>query len=346
MYKKVVLHKKHIHYNTVGDVWTTTWADDGKNYSVCDDTLGIHKGEISSNDEGVIPTNLAYVRFDSLNPDQVEGITVNHMLDYGKLCTIVPIGCTDGCCWKACGTACVDGVLYATVSRHGYGHTTAGDVHYRQTAHNASVIKSLDYGQTWARSAEDNYFHPMFRGGIFANPFFIDYGQNYSLKAHGSDRYVYAVSNSFYWDNGDRMLLARVSRKAIGELNPAHWQFYSGGNGEEDGSWTREIEKTKPIIELLGKCSMTGAVYIAPLDRYIMIQWYYASGSGKNEAVAKENGLENAGQHTFWDFHESPTPWGPWNHFHTEEFREEGYYNPCIASSTVSADGKRFIILT
>jgi ABC-type transport system substrate-binding protein len=137
--------------------------------------------------------------------------------------------------------------------------------------HGASIIKSHDYGKTLTRAADENYREPMFKGGRFTNPFFIGYGQNYSIKAHDSDRFVYVISNNQYWDKGDSMLLSRVSRSANSALLAEDRQYCAGGNGDDEASWSLEIAKSVPILEKPGHCSMTGAQYIEVLNRYVMI---------------------------------------------------------------------------
>jgi hypothetical protein len=80
---------------------------------------------------------------------------------------------------------------------------------------------------------------------------------------------------------------------------------------------------------------MCGAQYLAPLQRYLMVQWYYPKGSG-----------HFASDETAWIFLEAPTPWGPWREFATQAFPVVGYYNPCIAAKFISPDGRRFPIFT
>lgn len=61
----------------------------------------------------------------------------------------------DGATWKALGQECIDGVFYSFLSRHIYGDKS-GDYWLRQTAQNASLIKSTDKGISWVRSASEN----------------------------------------------------------------------------------------------------------------------------------------------------------------------------------------------
>ena len=157
--------------------------------------------------------------------------------------------------------------------------------------------------------------------------------------------------NNGFWDNGDNMKLGRVLKSEIGNLDSADWEFYRGGDGMEDSSWSKYIhdavnQKAGYILQAHRKCSMTGAHYIEALDRYIMIQWHYTSGSGCGNEKALKLGLENAGQESVWDFYESPYPWGPWVKFDSHVFNPLGAYNPCIVPKFSSADGKKFTVFT
>ena len=175
-----------------GDTWVAAWADDGNLYSPSDDTEGFHKAGSA---------NVAFNRIDGSDPLQLSGVTVNTMPDFGK----GSARGADGCTWKSSGCASIDGVLYWVVARHKYGEDS-GDVTRRQPASNASIIKSTDFGKTWTRPAKQNYDVPMFPGSRFATPYLIEYGRD-RTSADGADRYVYAISNNGFWDNGDDMVL-------------------------------------------------------------------------------------------------------------------------------------------
>jgi len=356
--------------NTRGDCWETCWAEDDCLYTVADDTRGIGDPETDRQRQG---SNLALNVFRGSSLDDVQGETINHMLDYGEQNAQVPEGCSDGCCWKAMGITSVDDVLYMSVGRHDYGGNNE-DLLNRQTAQNASIIKSTDRGKTWTRPADINYQNPMFMGGKFGTPYFIHYGKAGQETVHNSDKYVYAVSNNGYWDNGDTMKLGRVLRSKIGELNAADWEYYKGGDGMDNAAWSKSIndvmgwmtDNPGHILFAPGKCSMTGACYIEGLERYVMIQWYYTSGSGQNFGVSMSLGLPeyytsesgqnfrgsmnlglpDPGHETVWDFYESPFPWGPWTKFHSHTWNPTGMYCPCIIPKFCSSDGSKIAIFT
>ena len=128
---------------------------------------------------------------------------------YGKSSEKQP----DGATWKALGQECIDGTFYAFVSRHTYGNESH-DPLLRQTAVNASLIKSVDRGLTWKRSAAENYQSPMWPGPRFGAPYFIHYGRNGGqVTQDAADRYVYALSNNGFWNNGDNYILAQDRSK-------------------------------------------------------------------------------------------------------------------------------------
>lgn len=288
-----------------GDTWVAAWAKDGSLYSPSDDTEGFRKAGSA---------NIAFNRIDGEDPLKLSGITVNLMKDYGKMGERGP----DHCTWKSSGCYFVDGVAYWVVARHWYGDDS-GDPHRRQTAANASIVKSADFGRSWVRSAKENYAQPMFPGSRFATPYFIEYGRDGQATADNAGQYVYAISNNGFWDNGDNLILGRVRRDRIAALRAADWEFYTGGDGLRDSAWSHDMKRAVLVLDAPGKLGMNGAVWVPALGRYVMIGWYYPAGGGKLPGASKE---------TNWDFYEAPKPWGPWSKIASHKAAPQGYYSP------------------
>jgi hypothetical protein len=249
------------------------------------------------------------------------------MQDYGEAGKKGP----DGCTWKSSGCTFIDGALYWVVARHEYGETS-GDPYRRQPAHNASIIKSTDYGKTWTRPAEENYQSPIFPGSRFATPYFIEFGHEGSSKANVGD-YIYALSNNGFWDCGDDVVLGRVERHKIGLLNGSDWEYFTGGNGVLKTSWSKNMDDAKPVLEGERKFGMGGPVYLHAHQRYFMIGWYYPAGGGK---------MAGAKMHTVWDFYDSPQPWGPWTRIFSYDSQPSGYYTPQVCPK-FQTPGKIFV---
>jgi hypothetical protein len=254
------------------------------------------------------------------------------MAEYGVSSALLD----DGCNWKSTGCAQIDGVLYWAISRHNYGQTS-GDPLKRQTAKNGSIIKSADGGKSWTRSAAENYSRPMFPGSRFATPYFIQYGKGEPPSVDGSDRYVYAISNNGFWDNGDDVVLGRVLRTRFANLNPADWEYYKGGDGARPAAWSGEMTSARPIVEAKNHLGMSGAVYVPAMRRYFMVGWYYPKGGGK---------LPDAHAETIWDFYESPKPWGPWTKVGSHRWFPQGYYCPTVCLKYMSNRGRRLFAIT
>jgi hypothetical protein len=157
------LHRIRKWDDSNGDTWDPFWADDDSLYSFNCDGRGF----------GTKPRNLAFHQLAGDPPQRLTGRPVNSMDAYGAANKKE----ADGATWKVLGQECIDSVFYAFVSRHTYGHESK-DPLLRQTAVNASLIKSTDRGKTWTRSAEENYRKPMWPGGRFGGPFFVHYGKN------------------------------------------------------------------------------------------------------------------------------------------------------------------------
>ncbi|MGO9897739.1 MAG: hypothetical protein ACLPX8_26435 [Bryobacteraceae bacterium] len=301
--------------DNAGDTWVAAWLPDGSLYSPSNDTKGFRNAGSG---------NIAFNRIDGQDPLHLSGTTVNYMPDYGVENREGP----DGCTWKSSGCTAVGNEIYWVVARHKYGEKS-GDRYRRQTAANASIIKTSDGGKTWTRGAKENYEKPMFPGSHFATPYFVEYGRASLRGVDNADRFVYATSNNGFWDNGDSTVLGRVPRERIGALNGADWEYFAGGDGLSDASWTRDAAQAKAVIESPDRLGMTGAIYAAARRRYVMINWYYPAGGGK---------MPNASKETVWDFYEAPHPWGPWTSVSSHKFTPQGFYCPEISPKFQQGD--------
>lgn len=273
-----------------GDTWDPFWADDGNLYAFNCDGRGFGpKGR---------GRNLAFNKLAGEATDALAGSQVNSMDEYGDGGKKGP----DGATWKACGQECIDGVFYAFVSRNTYGDES-GDALMRQTAVNASLIKSTGRGLIWTRSADENYAQPMWPGSAFGAPFFVHYGQNGgSVTRDGTDRYVYASSTNGFWNDGDSYILGRVERNKLGALRSADWSYYVGGDGALDASWSPKIADAHPIFSLQAHCGQGPICYIPALGVYLLVAWY------NTETLTKWFKPTRMG----YDFYQAEYPWGPW----------------------------------
>ena len=348
-----------------GDTWSIAWADDDHLYTPSNDSFAFtipsfldesqvrlrdrhwHIGDPSDERRFFAQLTadqrrrfwtdyrpLAFNRLRGPSPRELHGEPVNAMADYGFFATeqldhVVENGMPeiDGTTWKSSGCTFLDGAFYLTVARHHYPDVT--DVPgIRQTARDASLLRSIDYGRTWERTAHANLEDPMFPGSEFATPYFVSYGPD-ANGVHGSDRFVYAISNNGYWDNGDTMILGRVARSRIGRLKGSDWEFYAGGDGAEAGSWAQRPSEAEPILARDGTLGSTGATYLSHRGTYLLIAWHYPGGSGF---------YGNNSNTTTWIFYEAPTPWGPWNEIHTQTWSPQGYYCPNVTTKFQTAD--------
>jgi hypothetical protein len=305
-----------------GDTWIAAWAGDGNLYSPSNDTKGFHKA---------CSSNLAFNLLEGTDPLQLRGTTVNPMHEYGR---DTQLG-ADGCTWKSSGCIWIDGALYWLVARHKYGEQS-GDPWKRQTAQNASIIRSTDLGKSWTRTAQQNYDAPMFPGRRFATPYFIQYGYGHrTVTEDNASNYVYATANNGFWDCGDDVVLGRVARSKIALLNERSWEFYTGGDGMKNAAWSPNMNDARTLLAHPRRFGMTGAIYLPSHRRYFMTGWYYPAGGGK---------MKGACVHTVWDFYESPHPWGPWTQIDSYASTPAGWYSPEVSPRFQA--GNRIVALT
>jgi hypothetical protein len=256
------------------------------------------------------------------------------MPDYGGGSETRP---EDGGMRKACGLISVDGVLYLSVSRQ-LTCPTEPDGKWQgrfspfaiQETWDGSIVKSLDHGRAWTPAPKLG--NAMFPGRSFSTPFFVQYGKDGHATKDSADRYVYAASNDGAWNNGNWMILGRVRRDRIGRLNAGDWEFVHGYDDHGNPIWQPRSDNALYVFRAPNRASMTGIHYVPGLDLYVMPQWHYPYlDDPKRRWMASR-----------LEFYSTPAPWGPWTMFHRQDFEPESWYNPCIPSKFISADGRHF----
>ena len=337
-----------------GDTWYNTWAADGNIYATSDDTRGFN---------GTCNSNFVVNEFTG-GPTSLASPYVNCMTSYGQHAD--QQNYNDGRTWKTDGVISVDGTLYVVVARQG-GPT--GFPNGYQSSDEASIIKSADNGRTWSNSfgttGDPNGAAPplspsgtgaesMFPSA-FTTPQFINYGRddNVASTADGGDQYVYAVSNDGWAYDGSYMILGRVLRSQIGDLNASEWQFYTGpagGDGTSSANWSSDVSGATHIISAAHQLSQSSVNYIPGLHRYVLTSFYYPFNSQWPRSGYTA--------YTTWAFYQAPHPWGPWTLFYSNPTVEcylscdqasaspIGLYDPALVSKFVAVGGLTSIVFS
>ncbi len=322
---------------------------DGITYLTTDDTQGWQQNGYPARHGSPI----SLVKFTSESP--LAGITVNPFTAYGP----ESIGTGDDLrSQKSSGLFCMGGNIYMTIGRQlnqatgGMGTNTA----YTQTA--GQMIWSPDKGGSW-----NNFQNPLsFNSGgsptspasasmfgltptNMASATFVMYcaddgtlGYLASCNRHdNADAYVYLMANDGYWDSGNALYLARVPRAKMKSLNASDYQYYRGGDGSLDGSWTAAQASASPVISNPGKLGEPNVQFIPALNRYLLLTFSYPQG------LAPTN---RHSEHTLWLSYESPHPWGPWTLVTSADWPTQGYYNPVILNDTAYSGTSPTIMFT
>jgi hypothetical protein len=349
-----------------GDTWYNTWAGNGDIYATSDDSHALN---------GSCDSNLDVNELTGSDPSELASPYANCMTSYGGIGSGGDYG--DGRTWKSEGIISVDGTLYLAVARQvdGYGGYPDGF----QPSDDASIVKSTDDGKTWSNSfgttgsaggAAPPYdkttgqADAMFPGTEFATPQFIQYGEddNPASTADDGSTYVYAISNNGFAYDGSSMILGRVLRSQIANLNASQWQFYTGGSGTSPdhsgtstGDWSSNVSEATPILTATHELSQSGVQYVAALHEYIMTSFYYPFvASFDNTGTGKEG----AASQSTWNFYQAPHPWGPWTQFFDEpstacyfscdqqSASQIGLYDPSLVSKFINMDGLSDVIFS
>jgi hypothetical protein len=319
------------------DTFYNCKSNDGITYLTTDDTQGWQQNGYPARHG----SPLSLVKFTSENP--LAGITVNPFTAYGP----GSIGTGDDLrSQKNSGLFCMGGNIYMTIGRQLNQATGAmgANTAYTQTA--GQIIWSPDKGGTW-----NNFQNPLaFNSGgspttppsasmfgltptNMASATFVMYcaddgtlGYLASCNRHdNADAFVYLMANDGYWDSGNALYLARVPRAKMKSLNPADYQYYTGGDGSLDQSWTAAQANANPVISNPGKLGEPNVQFIPALNRYLLLTYSYPQGLAPTDRHS---------EHSLWLAYESPHPWGPWTLVTSADWPTQGYYNAVILNDT------------
>jgi hypothetical protein len=300
-----------------GDLWASCWSDDDNLYAANGDGKGF---------------NLLAFNYSDIAMNRVSG-SFNSL--WGRT---ISAGDSLGQVWtsgrrynrKPTGMLCVDGTMYVAIQDLNLNYDDAPA---------ASISKSVDHGVTWTW----DHSGPMFNNYKFTTLMFLDYGKNYE---NAIDQYVYVYGLDNNWRDSFThtvpdpvdLYLARVPRTSVQDRSA--WEFFAGLDDQGNPRWSTNIKDKSTVLHderrVYSKLTSTevsnltvlgqgGIVFNKPLNRYIYTSWT---------------------EYTF-EFYEAPTPWGPWNHFLTQDFgpypwsyTQHGGYATTIPSKFISPDGK------
>jgi len=124
----------------IGDTWYATWADDGHLYVTSDDTTGFSGNCVGKGQRQYV--FVAVSRLQGADPAHLSGETVNCLDDYN-----VPPDPKHDTSWKTTGITSVSGTLYLIVEQDTYEDASNQG---RETARNATILKSIDHGKSWS----------------------------------------------------------------------------------------------------------------------------------------------------------------------------------------------------
>lgn len=322
-----------------GDTFYNCKSDDGNTYMVSNDNSGF----FINGQPTAMFAEMSLTRVTSESPMVVQ--TIQRFLGYesptqGFL--------QDGFGSKGFGLFCLDHKLFLSYGRQNQDHT--------QPAHSngaGNVLMSEDHGVSWDNPQDPSVFSP---NGTPPNPLsssmwpgspatmgsmaFVKYGADdgtlgYFDPANQHDNgnaFVYTVFNEGVWNGGgvlgggNVLYIARVPRAMMQNLNGSDWQWFTGGDGNLDANWSSSESAAKPMLSAYGLLGTPDVVYIAALNRYVLLTFDYPLGAGTNGNILD----------CVWHMYESPHPWGPWTLAYRQEFvgPHGGAYNPIILSDT------------
>lgn len=288
-----------------GDLWPSCWSDDDALYTANGDGSGF--GSVSSD---IVMNRVT----GAPASDDLEGVGLATGDELGQVWS------GEGFTRKPTGMLCSEGALYLAVQDLALDFNAAPA---------ATIVRSDDHGKTWKWGTTA----PMFDDGVFTTIWFADYGQEGASAPDAEYAYAYGLDGNWRDSFSDvvpdptELFLARVPVDSVQDAET--WEFYAGKPGDDEATWTDDIAEKRPVLvderrqHDLSVISQGGVTYLPKHDRYVYTSWT---------------------EFTF-EFYESPTPWGPWTLFTSEDFGEYpwdperiGGYGTTIPSKFVSED--------
>jgi len=288
-----------------GDLWPSCWSDDDALYTANGDGDGFGS------------------EFSDIVMNRVTGTPASDDLEGEALATGDELGQVwsgEGYTRKPTGMLCTEGTVYVAVQDLALDFNAAPA---------ATIARSDDHGTTWTWDTAA----PMFDAGVFTTIWFADHGQDAASAPDAEYAYAYGLDGNWRDSFSDvvpdptELFLARVPIDSVQDAST--WQFYAGEPGDDEATWTDDVADKRPVLvderrqHELSVISQGGVTYLPQHERYIYASWT---------------------EFTF-EFYESPSPWGPWEPFLSEDFGEYpwdperiGGYGTTVPSKYVSED--------
>jgi hypothetical protein len=169
------------------------------------------------------------------------------------------------------------------------------------------------------------------RGDPWYHLDFVKYGRGGAAPdVDNAQMYVYLSSHS--WPSGNHyQFLARMKRSDLPSLDRTKIQFYTGGDGMLDQSWTNDMSRCLAITNATGYMPPFSVVYNFGLRRYLSVNANGdSSGKSPNECTLF--------------MLEAPHPWGPWTQVLEENVHVKEGDNPSwtyLLQKFASPDGRK-----
>ena len=323
----VRLETPYIRYPYVGDIWTMTWAGDGRLYAMFGDGTGM---------KNCLPTLLLGEpdEFDDLQREVRPGCFLPREPN-NEYCEVFSCAsCLRQCLYTPAGLLALDGDPPEFAECSGPDqcvrarHVPYGDLAIYEHSDKPSSIIAIGtnlYAQMHFPPGEPTY-------GYIARS--RDGGENWKIapdspwggdspfrvmmfiqrdKAYGDfgDGYLYALAMGQEVapdPRPNRIYLARVKLDFSGGRDPVvdydAWRYFAGMKGGKP-RWKRNPDKARPL-DGLSSLAQGSAMYHPGIGRYIFLSGFVGVARGSALGLATDEPYP-AGA-----LFEAPAPWGPW----------------------------------
>lgn len=313
---------------TKADTWYPSWASDGQLYSPWTDGAVDSLHVFSGGDPTKSSTGYATIAGDDplnlkiLNP----GTFKNDPRPYGGR--------------YPCGSLVHNGVwYYGTYCLMDSDGDPGKGMNWDILGPFVGFRYSMDLGKTWHDTphtpSQPLFGEPARQGGKvkMGSPHFVDFGKNMQYSPDGK---AYLVGQgatdpdaqdrpaNLSWITGDQIYMARVKPDIANMNDRRKYEFFAGRDKSGKDLWTRDLARSRPIVEWNNNMGCVTITYNAPLKKYLM---------------SITDGVDTTSRfHTY--ILESDRITGPWRLVtYMKNFGEQAYFVN-IPSKFISGDGR------
>jgi Alpha-L-arabinofuranosidase B, catalytic len=149
-------------------------------------------------------------------------------------------------------------------------------------------------------------------------------------RIDGGNAWVYITCTDGFWNNGNKLTMARTSRASFASQIGATYQYWVGPTAPSptdfvnDANWSASSTGATAIYSAANQTSSPDIVFVPAVNYYLLLTWFNPTPVASNNSC--------------WTIASGPTPAGPWSTLATPCFDPAGYYDPSVMHQSLASN--------